>query len=710
VKVRKTPFLPVCLLVALCGASGAWANAQTWTQYGPVPRFSHTGLFDPVTRQTIVFGGQNPSTNSDLNDLWLVATGTDKHIKASSMSASGTAPAARFGHVATYDPNSNRMTVFGGGLGTPGPCANDVWVLDGANGQSGSLAWLQLSPSGTLPAARVHSAGVYDPTTNSMIVFGGNDCSKTYFNDVWVLSNANGEGGTPGWTQLSTFGTAPSVRESSSAVYDSTNNVLIVYGGDGNGVDFGDVWTLSNANGSGGTAVWSQLSPTGTIPMARTGVSAIYDSVHDRMTVFGGFYKTHTLADTFVLTFANGIGGTPAWTKINPTGTAPSLGYHSAVYDSSANAMYVFAGSSNASKLAGDDHAFILSNANGIGTSSWTRGGPPTRYAQSMFYDSVSNGMFVFGGQHALTNTNFSDYWELNPAIGSNNLSWALVVVKGTHPANRGGHVALYDSASNRMMMFGGEEGFPKPCVNDYWIMTGANNVVGAKPTWALKTISGTLPTARAHHSGVYDPTTNSLIVFGGYDCTSTYFNDVWVLSNANSVSGTLAWTQLSPTGSGPSPRQSASAIYNSTTNTMTVFAGDAGGTTPFGDIWVLSNANGTGGTPAWTEMTATGGPTARSGHSATYDSVNNLMTVYGGWSGTSLLSDAWVLSSANGQGATPAWTQVVPLTTPPLRRFHSAIYDPVHNQMNIFGGASSLSPFESDDHTLSLSNANGIP
>jgi hypothetical protein len=225
-----------------------------------------------------------------------------------------------------------------------------------------------------------------------------------------------------------------------------------------------------------------------------------------------------------------------------------------------------------------------------------------------------------------------------------------------------------------------------------------------------LKTISGTLPTARAHHSGVYDPTTNSLIVFGGYDCASTYFNDVWVLSNANAVSGTLAWTQLSPTGSGPSPRQSASAIYNSTTNTLTVFGGDAGGTTPFGDVWVLSNANGAGGTPAWTEMTATGGPTARSGHSATYDSVNNLMTVYGGWSGTSLLSDAWVLSSANGQGATPAWTQVVPLTTPPLRRFHSAIYDPVHNQMNIFGGASSLSPFESDDHTLSLSNANGIP
>jgi hypothetical protein len=709
VKVCKTPSLPVCLLVILSGASGGWLNAQTWTQYGPVPRFSHTGVFDPTTRQTIVFGGQNPGTNSNLNDLWLVGTGTDKHITDTSMTANGTAPASRFGHVATYDPNTNRMTVFGGGLGTPGTCTNDVWVLDGANGHGGSPTWLPVSPSGILPSPRVHAASAYDPATNSLIVFGGNNCSKSYFNDVWVLSNANGEGGTSAWTNLSPSGTPPSVRESAAVAYDSTNNVLVIYGGDGNSVDFGDVWTLSNANGTGGTPQWTLLSPTGAAPMARTGVSAIYDSVHDRMTIFGGFYKTVTLTDTWVLSFANGIGGTPAWTKMTPTGTAPSLGYYSAVYDSTANAMYVFAGSSSATKLGGDDHAFILSNANGIGTSAWTRGGPATRYAQSTFYDSVSNGMFVFGGQHALTNTNFSDYWELGNAIGSNNLKWTLVVVKGTHPASRGGHIALYDSGSNRMMMFGGEKGFPGACANDYWIMTGANNVVGAKPTWVSETISGTHPAARAHHSGVYDPTTNSLIVFGGYDCTSNYFNDVWVLSNANAVSGSLAWTQLSPTGSGPGARQSASVVYNSATNTLTVFGGDSG-STPFGDIWILSNANGTGGTPAWTQITANTGPTARSGHTATYDSVNNLMTVYGGWNGTSLLSDAWVLSAANGQAGTPAWTQVVPLTTAPARRFHSAIYDPVSNQMNVFGGVASLAPFFPDDHTFSLTGASLQP
>lgn len=704
---RGTPF--VCLLLGLLSVT--WQlHAQTWTQYGPQPRFAHTGVYDLTTNQTIVFGGQDPATNTDLNDLWLVSTGTDKHITDTSMTANGTLPSPRYGHVAIYDPNSNNMTIFGGGTGTPGPCVNDTWLLEGANGTDGSPTWVEMSPPGTLPTERIHAAAVYDPNTNSMIVFGGNNCSKSYFNDVWVLSNANGVGGTPAWTELAPSGTLPTTRESCSAVYDSVNNVLIIYGGDAGGTPLGDVWTLSNANGTGGTPQWTELSPTGTAPMARTGVQGIYDSVNNRMTVFGGFYKSVTLTDTWVLTFANGIGGTPAWVQIKPTGTAPSLGYYSAVYDSSADIMIVFAGSSSATKLSGDDHAFTLSYANGLGgTSAWTRGGPATRYAQAMFYDSVSNGMFVFGGQHALTNTNFNDYWELNNAIGSTDIQWTSVTVGGTHPASRGGHFAAYDSNSNRMMLFGGEEGFPTPCVNDYWIMTGANNL-GTKPTWLKKTISGTLPGVRAHHAGAYDPTTNSLIVFGGFDCeNNTYYNDVWVLSNANAVSGTLAWTQLSATGTPPSPRESMSAIYNSSTNTLTIFGGDAG-STPFSDLWVLSNANGTGGTPAWTQIVTSGGPSARSGHVATYDSANNIMTLQGGWNGTSLLSDSWTLSNANGQGGTPAWTQIGPLTNAPARRFHTAIYAPSSNQINIFGGVDSLSPFEPDDHTFSLTDGNGQP
>ncbi len=682
--------------------------AQTWTQYGPPARFSHTAVFDPVSKQMIVFGGQDSATKSDLNDLWLVDTSTTKFVTSTSLLPSGSAPSGRFGHVATYDANTNRMTVFGGGTGTPGPCMNDVWILDGANGQSGSPAWLSISASGASPAARLHPTGVYDPTTNSLIVFGGNNCSTGYFNDVWVLSDANGGSGTPTWRHLSPSGTPPAARESASAIYDATNNVLTVYGGDAGSANFGDVWVLSHANGTGGTPAWTQLSPTGTAPSGRSGHTAVYDSTNDRMIVFGGFHLSSALSDSFVLTFANGIGGTPAWTKIATKGTAPAVGFHSAVYDSRANDMYVFAGSSSEAKLAGDDHAFTLSSANGMGTSSWTRGGPPARYSQAMFSDSVTNSVFVLDGQHAQTNTNFDDYWQTTGVNDSSNINWIPINVGGKHPMARWGHSVQYDSVNNRLMVFGGGTGFPAPCVNDYWVMTSANNT-GGKPTWVATTPTGAVPGIRTRHNAAYDPVTNRLIVFGGFDCVSKYYNDVWVLGNANAVTGTPAWSKLTPRGTPPSARQSSSAIYNSATNTLTIYGGDAG-SAPFGDIWILSNANGTGGAPQWRQaVPSSDGPSARSGHTAIYDVTNDLMTIYGGYDGTNLLGDTWVLSDPNGQSKLPQWTEINPQTTAPAHRFSTAVYDSVHNQMNVFGGVFTL-PSLPDDHLFSLTNANGQP
>lgn len=684
-------------------------NAPSWTQDGPVARHSHSAVFDPVTGQMIIFGGLQTSTSAELNDLWLLSTGDDRHLRATSMTATS-GPSARLGHVATYDSNSNRMTIFGGGSGLPLSCDNDVWILDSANGQ-GTPTWLGVSPSGT-PPARIRHNGVYDPSSNSLIAFGGYDCGTGYFNDVWVLSNANGLGGTSSvWTQLAPSGTAPAARESSSAVYDPTSNVLTIYGGDAGGTPFGDVWILSHANGMGGTPLWTQLAPTGTTPVARSGHSAIYDSSNNRMTVFGGFNGAQTFGDTWVLTSANGLGTTPAWIQINATGTAPTLGFHSAVYDQQANSMYIFAGTSTTSKLETSNHTFVLSAANGLpaGTQNWMVSGPPVRYSQSAFYDSSNNGLFIFAGQHSTTDVNFNDYWRDSGVIGDSNLNWTNVVTSGTKPAERFGHTGLYDSGSNRMMVFGGALGFPAPCANDYWVLQHANTS-GGTPTWSSITTSGTPPAGRTRHASVYDSTTNSLIIFGGFNCKSSYFNDVWVLSNANDVAGTPTWTQLTPTGTAPTPRQSSSAVYDPTTNSLIVFGGDAGGT-PFGDLWVLSHANGSGGTPAWTQITAANrGPASRSGHSAIYDLANNRMTIYGGFDGSNVLADAWVLSGANGQATPSVWIPLSPSSAASPRRFHGAVYDPASDQMIIFAGMSSLSPLKPDANILSLTVANGLP
>ena len=681
------------------------SSTQTWTLHGPPGRSSHSAVYDPTSNQMIIFGGQS-TTGQDLNDVWLGITASTQDDRFTAETPSGTAPQGRYGHVAMYDSVHNRMMIFGGGTAAPA-CLNDSWILNGANGQGGTPNWIAATPSGTLPGARIYAGGAYDSNTNSLIIFGGNNCSTGYFGDVWVLSNANGESGTAAWTQLTPSGSAPQSRESASVVYDSTNNILMMYGGDAGGSPFGDVWILSPANGSGGTPAWTQLSPSGTAPTARTGQTAIYDSSNDRMTIFGGINSGTTLTDTWVLTSANGIGGTPTWSQIATQGTAPSLAYHTAVYDSSSDNMYVFGGTSSEDKLQTDDHAFTLSGANGISSNGekWVLGGPPVRYGQSAFYDSALNDLFVFGGQHASSNINFNDYWQQSGALGSVNLQWTTVSTNGSRPSGRFGHTGLYDSGSNRMMVFGGATGFPAPCANDYYILEQADNQDGT-PTW-VSISTATAPAARTLQASVYDSGTNTIIIFGGYNCASTYYNDVWILTDANDESGQPNWTQLQPTGTPPSAREASSAIYDSTTNSLVIYGGDAGGN-PFGDIWILSHANGSGGTPAWTQLDpSNSGPSARSGHTATYDSVNNLMTIYGGYDGTNVIGDVWVLSGANGQAGAASWTQ---LTSGQVRRFHSSEYDPASNQMITYGGATGVTSQVPTSDIYTLTDANGLP
>jgi hypothetical protein len=371
----KRIFVAACLLF-LVGTLVQGAAAQSWSPNGPLPRSYGSAVLDTSTQRMIIFGGFPTDTSStqNLNDVWrlnpalnaLGGTG----LNWFQIRATGTPPAPRFGHSAGYDPGSNRMIIFGGAEGRSSPCANDVWVLTNANGTSGTPAWIQLSPAGGPPPARHGAGGVYDPTSNTLIIYAGNNCFSTNFSDVWVLSNANGVGGTPTWTELSPSG-GPGQRQNVGTVYDPASNELIIFGGyPGNGGNpFNDVWALSNANGSGGTPVWTQLSPTGPLPAPRGCPTATYDPTTNRMTIFGGAGDSSVLlGDTWVLTDANGLGGTPAWMQIAQSSTdfpAPRT-CATAVYAPTTNIMTIFGGQITVTSptLATND-VFLLNDANG---------------------------------------------------------------------------------------------------------------------------------------------------------------------------------------------------------------------------------------------------------------------------------------------------------------------------------------------------------
>ena len=241
----------------------------------------------------IVFGGIDGSItlqNDVLRDSNANGSGGFEAGTWSELNLYYPVPPPRDFHSAVYDQTNNRMIVFGG-------CAdvycfaplNDTWVLSNANGSGGTPAWTQLTPSGTLRIPREFQNAVYDATNNRMIVYSGDNGGPNFssFSDVWVLTNANGLGGTPAWTELLPTGGPPDAIDGSTAVYDPTTNTLIVFSG---GNFLNSVWTLSNANGLGGTPVWANLIANGKAgsPRGRYDAAAIYDSTTNRMTIYGG--------------------------------------------------------------------------------------------------------------------------------------------------------------------------------------------------------------------------------------------------------------------------------------------------------------------------------------------------------------------------------------------------------------------------------------
>src|SRR5206468_6198626 len=83
-----------------------------------------------------------------------------------------------------------------------------------------------------------------------------------------------------------------------------------------------------------------------------------------------------------------------------------------------------------------------------------TIGAPTGRADYAMAYDSARDKILLFGGTDGTQNTNFSDTWEYDPAAPTP--TWTLLSPATTPPA-RSGHGMVYDSARQRIVMFGGK-------------------------------------------------------------------------------------------------------------------------------------------------------------------------------------------------------------------------------------------------------------
>jgi hypothetical protein len=225
----------------------------------------------------IMFGGYDDAL---LGDLWQLSfSGTPTW---SPLVASGTGPSPRGGYAAIYDPEGQRMIVFGGydGVSPPANRIGDTWALS----LSGSPTWTPIVTSGPAPSARSSLSGVYDAEHHAMVIFGGTD--PNFRNDAWRLSLD----GTPAWSLLAAGETAPGEREEHSAVFDSKRDRMVIFAGYDSSIrNYGDLWSLD----LGDAPAWTSPVPDGVPPSARWGMKAIYDPGRDGMLLYGGWDFTY---------------------------------------------------------------------------------------------------------------------------------------------------------------------------------------------------------------------------------------------------------------------------------------------------------------------------------------------------------------------------------------------------------------------------------
>jgi hypothetical protein len=370
-----------------------------------------------------------------------------------------------------------------------------ILVLALAGPAAAAPTWLQLNPTpdsvyGSPPGLHEHSA-VYNPTNNRMIIFAGNTWGGGLYNDVWVLTNADGLGGTPAWIKLnpSTPNGVPAPRMRQAAVYDQANNRMIIHGGHTmpgyNESYVNDTWILTNADGTGGDPVWIPLTTTGPAPV-RANHKAAYDAANNRLIFGGGVDGSQTYDDVFVLTNANGLGGESAsWINVNPAGSlptwgnfGPSFGADAVGYDPASNtlvelALYVVYSSNSTTNP--------LRVLNLTGTPAWTdltvsSASPSLRTSETGVYDPARNRMVIFGGSLYVSPGGFlNETWRLDHANGQGGTpQWSQLNPAGALPPARGALPSIYNPASDRMIVFGGVSWFPVITYNDVWVLTEA--------------------------------------------------------------------------------------------------------------------------------------------------------------------------------------------------------------------------------------------
>ncbi len=360
------------------------------------------------------------------------------------------------------------------------------------------------------PAARSRHVAVWDATDNLMIVWGGRTAAGS------VATGGVYNPATNTWKSISTAN-APSARVDATAVWDDVAKVMIVWGGRaalGSGPALG-----SGALYDPVKNVWKTVAVDASTPSARWGHTAVWTGA--KMIVWGGTTDgTVTVADGAAFDAAAG-----SWASLSAA-SAPTARYdHTAVWAKSAtNESMIIWGGYGYEPVTMTTTFLNDGSVYDPKSSIWSpvgAGGPKPRSQSTAVWTGAS--MLVWGGVDA------AGYL----GDGSKYVNGNWLPISNDAPAPRIGHSAamIKATAGDQMIVWGGVN------VSGYLNSGALLNEMSLNWSQALPTA----PTARAHHSTVISGGSSGvsgsrMIIWGGDISGGSGLTDSGAIYNASAM------------------------------------------------------------------------------------------------------------------------------------------------------------------------------
>jgi Galactose oxidase, central domain len=290
----------------------------------------------------------------------------------------------RNAHAMAYDSTRDRVILFGGADASK--VCGDTWEWDGKR-------WTQVSLAG--PEPRTFAAMAYDSVRKKVVLFGGNRVlfgknpdQNTFLDDTWEWNGSK-------WTQIMVTGPPP--RAEAAIAFDSRRGRVVLFGGYNRTEDgrnrLGDTWEWDGSK-------WTQIKVPG--PSPRNGAAQVYDSVREKIVLFGGSTQEDVSGETWEWNGRDWVENRAASTQGR---------FNCVLAFDSARGKVVRFGGRYAGKPVGDTWEY-----DGKGWKQVSSSGPTARNHSAMVYDSMRKKIVLFGGHDFGTDNSgvnvFGDTWE----------------------------------------------------------------------------------------------------------------------------------------------------------------------------------------------------------------------------------------------------------------------------------------------------------